>query len=354
MSDQRNRDMKIVAVLRGRLIPDAGPDDQDTLAEAKVVGSTLTGIGYRPVRIEVGLDTSKVERKLKELRPVLAFNLVDAIDGDEELVTVAPEMLERIGVPYSGTSAHSLRLASNKLKAKVILGEAGIPTPAAVPWRNGMLTFSGFPDVAGGYIIKPVSGSASDGIDDDSVLRDRRDVKRINSKRLGELDRGTAFIEQFIEGREFAVSLIEGPAGAQVLPPTEILFQGFSFGKPKIVSYAAKWISDSFEYRSTTRRFYFPAKDAPVLSRLCDLAVRCWNAFGLGGYARIDFRVDINGGPRVVDINPNPCLSLDAGFMASAAKAGLTMTNVVERIISYPSGRRREQSDNVAARGIPV
>ncbi len=313
-------------------------DDQDTLAEAAFITKALTGLGFRTVGAEIAPDTSRLERKLLKLKPALVFNLADSIDGGEEHVTVAPDMLERIGLPYSGTSAAAMRLASNKLSSKEVMVAAGIPTPVAMPGPIGELTFSdGAPE---GYIIKPVSGSASDGIDDTSVLRDPLDLERVSASKLDALANGTAFIEEFIEGREFAVSLLEGPAGPQVLPPSEILFQGFAPDKPKIVGYSAKWDKDAFEYRNTPRRFQFPAADGPVLSRLGDLAVRCWNAFGLGGYARIDFRVDGRGVPRVVDINPNPCLSPDAGFLASADRAGLTATDVVERIVSFPSGRK--------------
>ena len=336
--------MQVVAILHGRLIPDAGPDDRDILVEAQSIGSALAGLGYEPVILEVGPDTSKTEATLENLKPLLAFNLVDAIDGREEYVTVAPEMLEKIGLPYTGTSASSMRLASNKLTAKKILGEAGIPTPAAAQWKNLTL------ETPAGYIIKPVSGSASDGIDDDSVIRDGHDMDRITRARLNELEKGNLFVERFIEGREFAVSLLEGPNGPEVLPPMEIVFRDFPTLKPKIVSYAAKWISDSFEYRNTTRRFRFPAKDAPVIARLGDLAVGCWNAFGLGGYARIDFRIDKNGSPWVVDINPNPCLSPDAGFMAAAAQSNLTDTDVVERIVTYPSGNAPKRGDGGAAK----
>jgi len=66
---------------------------------------------------------------------------------------------------------------------------------------------------------------------------------------------------------------------------------------------------------------------------LKDLALRCWKAFGLAGYARVDFRVDGAGRPWILEINTNPCLSPDAGFVAAAARAGLCFDDVVLRIL---------------------
>ncbi|MBN1686714.1 MAG: ATP-grasp domain-containing protein [Spirochaetales bacterium] len=333
-------DGAVVAVLYGRLLPDAGLDDQDILNEAAFISGALRELGYEPVWFEVGPDTSELERELLRLRPARVFNLADAIDGREDYVTVAPDMLERLGLPYSGTSAKAMRLASNKPEAKKIMTGAGIPTPPVV---NLPLDDLAFQDAAGApkaFIIKPVSGSASDGIDDDSVLRSRRDVENIDAERLRGLTCGEAYIEPFIPGREFAVALLEGAEGPEVFPPSEILFEGYPKDKPKIVGYAAKWLADSFEYKNTPRQFPAAAADGPIISRLRDLAVRCWNAFGLGGYARMDFRVDSGNEAWLIDINPNPCLSADAGFMAAAGRAGLTINDVVARIVSFPSGKK--------------
>ena len=83
----------------------------------------------------------------------------------------------------------------------------------------------------------------------------------------------------------------------------------------------------------TVRRFDFPAQDGALLAELRRVAAQCWNAFGLRGYARVDFRVDAENRPFVLEVNANPCLSPDAGFAAAAARAGLSYLQVVERIL---------------------
>ena len=104
-------------------------------------------------------------------------------------------------------------------------------------------------------------------------------------------------------------------------------------GKPRFVGYNAKWDESSFEYTRTPRCFDFPPEDASLLAELQRLSLRCWDVFGLRGYARVDFRVDADGRPWVLEVNTNPCLSPDAGFMAAAARAGLSCSDAVRRIV---------------------
>jgi D-alanine-D-alanine ligase len=181
--------------------------------------------------------------------------------------------------------------------------------------------------------VKPVWEDASVGIDDESVIdAGSRDELRLAMAARREKVGGEVFAETYIDGREFNLSLLGDRNHPRVLPAAEIEFVNFPGGKPRIVGYAAKWDESSFEYRATARRFDFPAADAPLLSRLGDLAVECWRCFGLSGYARVDFRVDAAGRPFVLEVNANPCLSPDAGFQAAASRAGLSFCTVVEQI----------------------
>jgi D-alanine-D-alanine ligase len=141
-------------------------------------------------------------------------------------------------------------------------------------------------------------------------------------------------VESYVEGREFNLALLEGPGRRpQVLPPAEIQFKSFPDGTPRIVGYAAKWEDDSEEFARTPRRFDFPEGDRELLDSLRQLALRCWSLFGLRGYARVDFRVDAQGLPWVLEVNTNPCLSPNAGFLAAAERAGLSPTEVIRRIV---------------------
>jgi D-alanine-D-alanine ligase len=193
----------------------------------------------------------------------------------------------------------------------------------------------GKPFAPGLYIIKSVWEHASVGLDEDSIVsvqHEKKLHKLMISKRenLG----GACFAELFVAGREFNLSMLAGPEGPEVLPPAEIRFDDYPPEKLHVVGYRAKWDEDSFEYRHTPRTFEFPAEDAPLLLKLMDLAIACWQLFDLKGYARVDFRVDEAGRPWILEINANPCLSPDGGFYAAAERRGLGFNQVIERIIA--------------------
>jgi D-alanine-D-alanine ligase len=156
------------------------------------------------------------------------------------------------------------------------------------------------------------------------------EMLKIQASRLG----GACFAEVFIEGREFNLSLLDGPDGPQVLPPAEIIFEGYEDGKPRIVGYRAKWDDTSYEYHHTPRCFDFPPEDRALLEELKQTALRCWQVFGLKGYVRVDLRVDSSGRPWILEINTNPCLSPDAGYPAAAARAGYSLADVINQLIN--------------------
>jgi GNAT superfamily N-acetyltransferase len=151
------------------------------------------------------------------------------------------------------------------------------------------------------------------------------------------------FAEQFVAGREFNLSLIAVSDGPRVLPPAEIDFSAFPPNKPKIVGYAAKWVEGTFEFVNTPRKFEFAPNDAPLLDWLRTLAVECWHAFDLRGYARVDFRVDSQGQPWILEINANPCLAPDAGFAAALARAGISLEQAVVWIVDDVQRARRTE-----------
>jgi D-alanine-D-alanine ligase len=150
---------------------------------------------------------------------------------------------------------------------------------------------------------------------------------------------GIAFAEEYVHGREFNVSLLEVDGAPVVLPRAEILFENYAPGRPRVVGYGAKWDTGSDEYRDTPRSFDAEPEDAALSLRLDDLALGCWELFGLGGYARVDFRVDESGAPFVLEVNANPCLAPDAGFVAAAARAGRPFAEVMDALIAAAQRR---------------
>ena len=224
--------------------------------------------------------------------------------------------------------------SSGKLLAKRILAADGVPTPPA--WQPGDEV--GLPEWGGKWIVKSCWEHASIGIDDASVVAGdgvRREVARRAA------DGRSWFAEGFVDGREINIALLDGKESIQVLPAAEIRFEGYPEGKPRIVGYAAKWDPGSFEYGHSHRCFDFPPSEAHFLERAESVARRAWSSLGMEGYARVDLRVDVDGTPWVIDVNANPCLSPESGFVATAEESGLSYTDLVARIVASAVGTGR-------------
>jgi D-alanine-D-alanine ligase len=325
-----------VVVLHEKVDPDAPADRQDLLREIEYLSGILRAQQYEVLTLPMSLDLRAVALSLRRLRPSIVFNMSETVDGQGRLVHFAPAILERVGIPFTGSGSDAMYLTSNKVLAKKLLAEAGIPT---APWVTLEQVAAGDVDFPPPYIIKSVWEEASIGLDEDSVIREQGSLLHEMERRLSDLG-GTAFAEAFIDGREFNVAVLAGPSGPEVLPIAEMCFLGYPEGKVRVVGYRAKWEPTAFEYNHTVRRFEYPAEDEPLLARLKEVSVRCWDVFGTRGYIRVDFRVSPDGTPYVLEVNANPCLSPDGGFMAAAAQAGLSADHVMRRILADLSQAR--------------
>jgi len=320
-----------IAVLHGEVAEDANRDEKDVLVQVDFVSQGLAALGHEPVAVPVSLNLEEAARALAALRPVIAFNLVESLSGKGGLIHIVPALLDALKIPYTGAGTEAMMLTSNKILAKKWLGAAGLPTPS---WFTASEMHENL-QVAGPWLVKSVWEHASIGLDEDSVIVDADREKMLveMEKRRSSLG-GECLVEVFIDGREFNLSLLTGGKGPEVLPPAEIRFDAYPRGKVRVVGYRSKWEEGSFEFNHTPRSFEFPETDAPLLARLKELALKCWRLFDLRGYARVDFRVNREGRPWILEVNANPCLSPDAGFHATTLQAGLNFTEVLRRIIA--------------------
>ena len=304
----------------------SSPDNLDTIVQVEEVTAILDRLGIVSQRLAFNESLGDLERSLRALQPHFIFNLVETAGGTDRLLYVAAACFEFLKIPYTGCPASALALLSSKLRQKELLRGAGLPTPDWTGNHPGHL-------MDGPLIVKSDSEHASVGLHDENVVTSASSARQILAKKQ-ETHGGEWFAEAYIEGREFNLSVLEGRHGQpQVLPPAEIRFHGFPGNQPKIVGYEAKWDTGSFEYQATTRHFDFPAEDGPLLDQLGELSLRCWHLLGLKGAARIDFRVDRHGNPWILEVNANPCLASDAGFMAAARQSGLTPIAVIGRLL---------------------
>ncbi len=205
-------------------------------------------------------------------------------------------------------------------------------TPAYITledFKNNDVTLNGE------YIIKSAWEHASIGLDDASIIKPASSRELLNEMQKRKVSLGgMCFAEQYIDGREFNLSMLAGPDGPEILRPAEIRFLSYGSSKRKIVGYDAKWAEETFEYSNTVRSFDLSNDDLPLIQRLKEISLKCWRLFNIGGYCRVDFRVDKANNPFVLEVNANPCISPNAGFMAAAGQSGLKMEDVIKRIIN--------------------
>jgi D-alanine-D-alanine ligase len=294
------------------------PDTDDTLVQAEEIADCLRQLGHEPATVPFELN--RAISALNGIDPHLVFNLVEDVPEGPDMVHLATEFLDRRGVVYTGTSSKSLRRLGRKPAMKATLRDAGLPVPPGV----------GHGGLDARYIVKSTIEHSSVGLDASSVVvGTAAALMKVTEceKKLG----GEWFAEAYIEGREFNIALLDGLARPALLPIAEILFTEHPGEAPKIVGYAEKWDPESPAFRTTPRRF--PPREEALFSALERLAHAAWDLFGLAGYARVDFRVDRDGNPYILEINANPCLAADAGFCAAAAQMGLTQTDVVARLL---------------------
>ncbi len=334
-----------VAVVHNAVAADSPPDERDVLSQVSAVQDALEALGHEAWPLPCSLDLESVRVRLEAERPDLVFNLVESLNGKGRLIHLFPAMLDSAGFPYTGSKTEAIWLTSHKVMAKERLAAAGLPTPYWVgpdpaelpPIHRPQKNINGLRQT---WIVKSLWEHASVGLEGASIIDAASEGRVLDELRLrSPLLGGACFGEVFIEGREFNLSVLAGPDGPQVLPPAEILFEGYG-SRPRIVGYRAKWQEDSYEYSHTPRRFDFGPDDLFLLSDLKDIAARCWQLFALKGYARIDFRVDEKGRPFILEINANPCLSPDAGFAAATARQGMTIPQTIERILEDATGCR--------------
>lgn len=299
------------------------PDEIDTLISAEAVAGALAELGFLTEIVTIDLNLRDFN-KLKTRNPALVFNLVDAVRGDGRLASMIPALLDAVGLVYTGARSDAWVDTLSKVATKLKLRQKGLPTPEFSVDGAGL-------DPEALFIVKAAWEHGSLGLDASSVVKGEGAARAIEERttRFG----AAHFAERYIDGREFNLALIETRGRARLLPIAEIVFEGWGEG-PRIVGYDAKWTPESEAYTGTPRKFGLESNEPALAAKLETLALAAWDLFNLAGYARVDFRVDAEGRPWILEVNVNPCLNPDAGFAAAASEARLSYRDLIGKIIN--------------------
>jgi D-alanine-D-alanine ligase len=300
-------------------------DELDVLDQVAHIEKHLTELGIDVYRKGISARFMDEIETLASEKPDFVYNLVESINNKGELNYFVPALLNMYSIPYSGNPLEAIFITSNKTLASKAMMNAGINNPGLYLPSQYKLLKPGRK-----YIVKPIWEDGSLGITGESVFECQPGFE----DKLKGLDDAHWFIEDFIDGREFNISVLAGKDGPEVLPPAEIVFVNYGNIKPRIVDFKAKWEMNSFEYINTVREFPGKNLNMKLEKNLKESALACWHLFGLKGYARIDSRIDSKENVFVIEINANPCISPDGGFVAATKEAGYSFIDVIRRIIN--------------------
>ena len=310
--------------------------DAGVMIEVEAAARALDALGYAHRTVGVS-GLADVPRLLAGAPEPVVLNLVEGFAGAPADATYVPALCRAFGKGCTGNDTPCQVAALDKGLTKAVLLAAGLPCPRGVVVPVGEKVPAARLG-RGPFIVKPAGSDASEGIDGDSVVKAAGPALAKAVRRVHEEIGQAAIVEQFLSGREFNVAIIERRGAVQVLPISEIDFSAFPKGRPRLVDYAAKWLPDSIEFKSTPR--ILPVRVTSEQARAINaLALGAWLAVGCRDYARVDLRMDARGRVYILEVNPNPDISPEDGFAAALEAAKIPYEKFVAMMVDNALGR---------------
>jgi D-alanine-D-alanine ligase len=282
-------------------------------------------------------NTSTVEAALCASAPDIVFNMAEGLTGVDREARI-PALLERRGIPFTGSSARTLRTCLDKAAAKRVLQQHGLPTPAytVISCAHRLPELPAFP-----LIVKPLHEGSSKGIEQASVVSTRAALQDRVAYVLATY-RQPALVETFLSGREFTVALLGNGAEVTVLPLVEICFTALPPGALPLYSYAAKWLWDTPAQPLDILRYPVDLP-APLVQAIVDLCCHAFRALECRDWCRIDVRLDAHGQPQILELNPLPGIlpnpQSHSCFPKAAAAAHISYAMLIQGVLAHACQR---------------
>jgi len=270
--------------------------------------------------------------KFRKHKPDIVFNIAEGANGISREAQI-PAMLDMLQIPYTGSDPLTLTTCLDKARTKEILSYHKIPTAkflyaeTLIDLRNFNLNFP--------VIIKPVGEGSSKGIFNSSFVNNIQELKERLEYNF-EIYKQPFLIEEYLPGREFTVAIIGNNSDIEVLPIVEINFDELPEGLMPIYSYEAKWIVDTRD--NPLKIFTCPAEiDKNLEEKIKDVALKSYKVLRCRDWSRIDIRLDKDGEPNILEINPLPGILPDPDdnscFPKAARAAGLSYEEMINKVL---------------------
>jgi len=307
--------------------------DQSTTHELRLMirrmARAMRKLRHHVVTVPLVGNLQSLERKLARIRPDIVFNQYDDVVHGALYEMRVAAFIHLLGYRMTGSPALALGISRYKFMAASLLNGVGIPIPPQTALIEKISQIDGrkwnFP-----LIVHAAQEHAGIGLDRNSVVYTKKSLREKVREIVGELDQ-PALVQRFLCGREFNVGLVGGKR-LKVMPLAEVDYSRLPVNIPPIMSYAAKWIASSVEYKKT--RVMCPANVEPELAaQIRETAVKAFRAVGGWGYGRVDIRLDDQDLPRVLEVNCNPCLDNGMGLARSASRAGISYSELLHMVL---------------------
>jgi D-alanine-D-alanine ligase len=319
----------------------------DSPATIAAVESALSRVG-KVVRLEANEDFPE---RLRQARPDIVFNIAEGFHGVNREAHV-PAICEFYGIPYSGSDPFTLTLCLDKARTKETLTFHGIATPKfAVVEKLGDLEGA----VAGlnlPLFVKPLHEGSSKGITDSNLCWDRSRLLH-QTKFLLENYNQPVIVEEYLPGKEFTCAVLGNGDEATVLPLVGMNFESLPEGALPIYSFDAKFVWDRPE--NPLDIFQCPARITRELQASIErVTLDAFRVLGCRDWARIDVRLDADGRPNVLEVNPLPGIlpdPADNSCLPKAARAaGIGYEELIQNCLKYAAARQGVDLDHSLSR----
>ncbi len=307
-------------------------DSQETI---DAITSALRKKGHNVLPVEAG--NPDIVSYFRKNRVDMVFNIAEGRAGKYRESQI-PAILDYLKIPYTGSNTFALALALNKSATKKILKAEGIPTPRSQLFSRGSEKIDGtlkFP-----LIVKPNFEGSAKGILSSNVVRDTEELySRVRD--LMKIYNQAILAEEFINGKELTVGVLEN-GSTIILPILEIDFSDCSGSGEYFYSWKMKEFQGNKEM-GLVPHFYCPARlDKNTDGLVKETALKTHRAVGCFDISRTDIRLNEEGVPYVLEINPLPGLNpKDSNFPIMAYAAGMQYEDLIETILLGAFKRRR-------------
>ncbi len=301
-------------------------DEPETIA---AVAESLRAFG-EVILLEA---TGDFPRRLADARVDLLFNMAEGSSGPSREAQV-PAIAEFLGVPYTASDPLTLAIALHKGRTKEILRQRGVPTAPFLLIES----FRDLPRLDGveyPLFLKPAWEGSSKGISGANRVETSRAGKARAEHLLATYDQ-PVLAEAYLPGQEVTVAVLGNDPEVRCLPTIRYRFETLPKGALPVMGYEAKWVWDTPE--AALEVLECPADIEPALNeRIQATALAAHRAIGCRDWARVDLRLDAQGVPNVLEINPLPGIIPDPAanscFPRAAAAAGMPYAELIQTVV---------------------